>query len=128
MVDRSARPWGLVRVQFLTAHYSPNGGGLINKGVVMRVRTTRRITAGAVVMYVVDVYEVASLEMCNMATASADVFSSVVSLEDIYEQVTNGEWIKGHLEATQFDADGVGIYADLDGEQLDEVVRVEVFG
>jgi hypothetical protein len=94
----------------------------------MRVRTTRRITAGAVVMYEVDVYEVASLEMCNMATASADVFSSVVSLEDIYEQVTNGEWIKGHLEATQFDADGVGIYADLDGEQLDEVVRVEVFG
>jgi hypothetical protein len=79
-------------------------------------------------MFEIDVYEVASLEMCNMASAAADVFSSVVSLEDIYEQVTNGEWIKGHLEATQFDADGVGIYADLDGEQLDEVVRIEVFG
>jgi hypothetical protein len=79
-------------------------------------------------MFEIDVYEVASLEMSNWSTAAADVFSSVVSLEDIYEQVTNGEWIKGHLEATQFDADGVGIYADLDGEQLDEVVRVEVFG
>jgi hypothetical protein len=79
-------------------------------------------------MFEIDVYEVASLEMSNWSTASADVFSSVVSLEDIYEQVTNGEWIKGHLDATQFDADGVGIYADLDGEQLDEVVRIEVFG
>ena len=94
----------------------------------MRVRTTRRITQGTVIMFEIDVYEVASFEMCNMATASADVFSSVVSLEDIYEQVTNGEWIKGHLDATQFDADGVGIYADLDGTQLDEVVKIEVFG
>ncbi len=94
----------------------------------MRVKTTRRITHGTVIMFEIDVYEVASLEMSNWSTASADVFSSVVSLEDIYEQVTNGEWIKGHLDATQFDADGVGIYADLDGEQLDEVVRIEVFG
>jgi len=94
----------------------------------MRVRTTRRITQGSVIMFDVDVYEVAALEMSNWSTASADVFSSVVSLEDIYEQVTNGEWIKGHLDATQFDSDGVGIYADLDGTQLDEVVKIEVFG
>jgi hypothetical protein len=92
----------------------------------MRVQVTRRITAGAVVMFEIDVYEVASLDL-DSGTCSLDV-PSVVSLEDIYEQVTNGEWIKGHLDATQFDADGVGIYADLDGDQLDEVVRVEVFG
>lgn len=80
-------------------------------------------------MFDVDVYEVAALELCNWSTASSDVYSSVVSLEDIYEQIVNdGEWIKGHLDATQFDADGVGIYAELDGEQLDEVVKIEVFG
>lgn len=77
-------------------------------------------------MYEIDVYEVASLDL-DSGSCSLEV-PSVVSLEDIYEQVTNGEWIKGHLEATQFDSDGVGIYADLDGEQLDEVVKVEVFG
>ena len=95
----------------------------------MRVQVTRRITAGGVMMFDVDVYEVAALELSNWSTASADVYSSVVSLEDIYEQIVNdGEWIKGHLDATQFDADGVGIYAELDGEQLDEVVKIEVFG
>jgi hypothetical protein len=78
-------------------------------------------------MYDVDVYEVAGLDL-DSGTCSFDV-PSVVSLEDIYNQiVNNGDWIKGHLEATQLDFDGVGIYADLDGDQLDEVVKIEVFG
>ena len=90
----------------------------MNKGVMMRVQVTRRITAGAVVMHEIDVYDIFGITL----TASD-------SLSDIYDMVTDyGTFVKGHLEATQFDADGVGIYADLDGDQLDEVVRVEVFG
>lgn len=93
----------------------------------MRVQVTRRITAGGVIMYDVDTYEIFGIPLVG-GLVSSDV-PSVVSLEDVYEHVVEyGEWIKGHLDATQFDADGVGIYAELDGEQLDEVVKIEVFG
>ena len=78
-------------------------------------------------MFEIDTYEIFGIPLVG-GLVSSD-FPSVVSLEDVYEHVIEyGEWVKGHLEATQFDADGVGIYADLDGEQLDEVVKIEVFG
>lgn len=93
----------------------------------MRVTTTRRITAGAVVMFEIDTYDIGALSLSGCIMSPGD--SSYLSLEDIYEQIINGgEWVKGHLQATQKDADGVDIYAELDGEQLDEVVSVEVFG
>ena len=93
----------------------------------MRVQITRRITHGAVVMHEIDTYEIFGIPLVG-GLVSSD-FPSVVSLEDIYEHVIEyGEWVKGHLDATQFDSDGVGIYAELDGTQLDEVVKVEVFG
>ena len=96
----------------------------------MRVTTTRRITAGAVVMFEIDTYDIGALTLCGGLVSSN--FPSVVSLEDIYEQIVNaadGVWVKGHLQATQKDANGADIYADLDGgPRAYEVYSVEVFG
>jgi hypothetical protein len=84
----------------------------------MRVQFTKRITAGAVIMHEIDVYDIFGITL----TASD-------SLSDIYDMVTDyGTFVKGHLEATQYDADGNGIYAELDGSQVFDFVTVEVFG
>lgn len=78
-------------------------------------------------MHEIDIYEIFGIPLIG-GLVSSD-FPSVVSLEDIYEHVIEyGEWVKGHLEATQKDDNGDDIWAELDGDQATAVIEIEVYG
>ena len=94
----------------------------------MRVTTTRKITFSEGIMLEIDTYEITGLSLLGGLVSPS--FHSLISLEDIYEQIVNGGgniWVRGHREFQDNYGNNIGEPEDY--EPLDsEVMSVEVFG
>ena len=102
--------------------------GSIEREIDMRVTVTRKITAKAGTILNIDTYDISGLSLSGGLVSPS--FASLISLEDIHEQIVNGNesiWVKGAREfkdsyGQNIDALEIG---DIWGS---EVVGIEVFG